>query len=157
VNVMGAHSAGGVLWFACIDDAGFVDIGNDYRVTVPSALESGEALERTREDLGRVLRRHRPDQVWLLMPEANYQASYNEFLPRVTVETLLVLACAAEDILLERKARGTIRKLLDVPRKGGLNTHSDVLGEKQTPNWGPNKRDIAAMTAAAAKKEVSGD
>lgn len=51
VRVFGAHSAGGVLWFACAGEDGFHDIGEDFRVAVPTALESGEALERTQEDL----------------------------------------------------------------------------------------------------------
>lgn len=157
MRVIGAHSAGGILWLACAEDDGFGDLGEDYRLTVPAALESGEALERAQEDIARVLRRHRPDEVWLLMPEANYQAAYSEFLPRATMETLLVLACAAEAIPVERKARGTIRSVLGLPRKGGLSTHSRAVGEKHAPHWGPNKRDLAAMTAAAARKEVIGD
>ena len=157
VKVFGAHSAGGVLWFACAGEDGFHDIGEDFRVAVPTALESGEALERTQEDLARVLRRHSPDDVWLLAPESSYQAGYSEFLPRATVETLLILACNAEGIPVERKARQTIRGLLALPRKGGLATHSDVVGEKFAPHWGPSKRDLAAMVALAAVKELSND
>lgn len=156
VKAFGAHSTGGVLWFACAGEDGFHDLGEDFRVAVPTALESGEALERTQEDLTRVLRRHGPDEVWLLSPESSYQAAYSEFLPRATVETLLVLACAAEGIPVERKARQTIRGILDLPRKGGLATHSDVVGVKFVPHWGPSKRDLAAMVALAAMKELGG-
>jgi hypothetical protein len=157
VKVFGAHSAGGVLWFACAGEDGFHDMGEDYRVAVPTALESGEALERTQEDLARVLRRHSPDEVWLLLPESNYESKYLEFLPRATVETLLVLACNSEGIPVERKARQTIKGLLGLTgQRGGLATHSAVVGEKFAPHWGPNKRDLAAMVALAAVKELGG-
>lgn len=157
-KVMGAHGAGSALWLACADDTGLLDVGDDYRLTVPSALESGEALERAQEDLARIVRRHAPDEVWILKAVSNYEGTYESFVPRVTLETLLVLASAGEGVPVQRVARPTVGKSLGLQgQKGGLEKHSNVLDVKQSPHWGPRKRDLAAMTAVAGVKELADD
>jgi hypothetical protein len=60
------------------------------------------------EEIGRVLVEVRPDDVGILMPEQTYKDSYKRIAPRVTLETLMRLACVRASIPVEllHRARG---------------------------------------------------
>jgi hypothetical protein len=156
MRVLGVHATSSTLWFACADNDGLIDIGADYRLELPKALESGDALVHAREDVQRIIRRHHVRRARLLSAEGTFKSTYSQFVPRITMETVVAFACAAEGIEFLRMARPTVRTHLGLPMTNKLKSYADRLGEQQTPNWGPDKRDLAAMVAVAGVKE-SGD
>lgn len=154
---LGVHGTAAGLWFSCVDEGDqVVEIGPDYHVTPPGALESGEALLRLTEDLRMLIKRHGVARVRLLdaEPSAHFKFTYQQLAPRVTLETVVAYACALEHIDFARVPRGHVRSVLGLPKTGALRTHAIAVAEKQGPNWGPDKRDLAVLTALAAHREA---
>jgi len=156
MRVLGVNATSSTLWLACADANGLRDIGDDYQLQLPKALETGQALARARDDFARVIRRYEIGRVRLLSAETTYKAGYGQFVPRITMETVVAFAAAGEDVDFLRLARPTVRSRLGLPKPGSLESHSGCLGEVQSPHW-KGKRDLAAMVAAAGLKEGHGD
>lgn len=157
MRVLGVHATSNTLWFACADSDGLVDIGKDYNLRLPKALETTDALVRARDDVGRIIHRYDVQRARLLSAENTFKSTYGELVPRITIETVVAFACAAEEIDFLRMARATVKVHLDLPKEKPLSFYADQLGEVQNPNWGPNKRDLAAMVATAGVREAGRD
>jgi hypothetical protein len=159
MRVLGVHATSNTLWLACADSNGLVDIGKDYRLTLPTALESGDALVRAQEDVQRIIGRYKVHRARLLSAEVSrqFKFTYTQLVPRITMETVVAFACAAAHIDFLRVSRASVRAQLNLPKKNALSSYADQLGEQQTPNWGPDMRDLAAMVATAGVKEAGED
>lgn len=159
MRVLGVHATSSTLWLACADADGPVDLGKDYKVTLPTALESGAALERARDAIARLIRTHEIDRVWLLSAEYSkrFKYTYNELVDRITMETVVAFAAASRDIEFRRVARKTARNVLGIPDENKMSAHASKVVTRQDPHWGPDKRDLAAMTALAGLKEGGRD
>ncbi len=151
MRVMGVHATASTLWLACADADGQAEIGSDYRVELPKALESGPALEGARDDISRIIARYDVGRVWLLSAEysSRFKYGYGELVDRITMETVVAFSAASRDVEFLRVARPTVRTRLGVPTGGKLHTHAESMVRRQDPHWGPGKRDLAAMTARA--------
>lgn len=156
MRVLGVNATSSTLWLACADADGLLDIGEDYQLQLPKALETGQALVRARDDFARIIRRYKVRRVRLLSAEATYKAGYGQFVPRITMETVVAFAAAAEDVDFLRLSRPTVRSRLDLPKAGSLESHSACLGQTQSPHW-KKKRDLAAMVAVAGVRAGDGD
>ena len=151
MRVLGVHATASTLWLACAGADGLVDIGADYKIELPKGLESGRALEGARDDIGRIIARYDVERVWLLSAEYSkrFKYTYSELVDRITMETVVAFAAASRAVEFLRLARPTVRNLLGVPTGDKMSSHADAVVERVTPNWGPDKRDLAAMTARA--------
>lgn len=155
-HFLGVHATSDTLWLACVDEHGAaVDLDEDYRRAVAKGLESGDALLELVADLVRVLRRHHVGQVRLLDAAVSdrFKYTYQELVPRVTVETIVAVACAQEGLPYRRMTRAKAQSLLGAPRSTKLHTLAEQFGHRVAPHWGPNKRDLALVVAVAARQD----
>lgn len=158
-HVLGVHATSDTLWLACVDETGTaVDIDGDYRRAVAKGLESGDALLELVADLGRVLRRHDVGQVRLLDAAASerFKYTYQVLVPRITVETIVAVACAQGSVPYRRMSRAKAQSLLGVSRSTKLHTVAEQFGSRTDTHWGPNKRDLALVVAVAAHRDSAG-
>jgi hypothetical protein len=99
-------------------------------------------------DIERVLAEVRPDQIRILMPEQTYKDSYARIAPRVTLETLVRLACVRAGLPVEMLHRASARSRLGLPRKGRLEDHIPKVAEPIGKYWNAG-RSLAAAAALA--------
>lgn len=157
VRALGVHAASDVLWFAAAEpDGTLIDLGNAYRLDLPKGLDTGQALIVARKDICRVLRAYDIGLVWLLSAEYDkrFKQGYHALVPRITMETVVAFAAAEEDVEFRRVARETVRSRLGYDSGKLQDIAVDLVPEKITPNWGPNKRDLAVATVLAALSEL---
>lgn len=157
---LGVHATSDTLWLACLDQSGAaVDISGDYRRIAAKGLESGDALLELVADIRRILRRYDVSAVRLLDANVSerFKYTYQALVPRITVETAVAIACAHEKVQYARMTRAKAGSLLDLPKGTKLHAIATQFGSRMTPHWGPDKRDLALVTAAAAYRDSPSD
>lgn len=142
-----------ILWLSVVDDKDQHVELSTYSIGLPKGVESNSALRTTQDRLAHLIRATSIERVRLLDAESNYKATYHSFVGRLTLETLLALAAAIEDVDFARMNRNRVRSILSLPKTKPLNEHAESVCEAVAPNWGPNKRDLASMTAIAGRRE----
>ena len=132
---------GRMLGVACSKEEVFLAVGSDgtliadehEKLVTAMVLEETERLQAMHDDVGRMLAEVRPNRVQILMPEQTYKDSYARIAPRVTLETLVRLACVRAGIPVEMLHRASARSRLGVPRRGKLEdlvaTVTDPVGK----------------------------
>lgn len=124
-------------------------VHNDHEKLMTAAvLEETERLQAMQADIERMLVEVRPDQVRILMPEQTYKDSYARLAPRVTLETLVRLACVRAGIPVEMLNRTSARSRLGVSRKGKLEDLMSAVTEPVGKYWKAG-RSLAAAAALA--------
>lgn len=144
VRNLGVNCSSSEVYLALADEQVVVD-GMTERLQPPVGLETGEALVEFVDSVTRVLRETRPDLVTVLLPE-RWSAVYTQHLNRATMETLVRLAAAQEEIPVQVLARATLRSRLGLPRKGKLDEHLDAAGPPVGTYW-TTGRGVAALAA----------
>ena len=85
------------------------------------------------------------------MPEQTYKDSYARIAPRVTLETLVRLACVRAGIPVEMLHRASARSRLGVPRRGKLEDLVATVTDPVGKYWNAG-RSLAAAAALAEEK-----
>jgi hypothetical protein len=139
------------VYLAVAEDGELLDEG-PQRLQVPAIHEQTARLRSFLDDFGRVLAEGKPDAVNILQPETIYEATYAEFAPKATLETLIRLACVDAGVDSELVHRATVRSGL-----GGRGKLDDLIGAKIKPvgkywNAGRKYAAAAAMTKRKGKK-----
>jgi hypothetical protein len=128
-------------------DGALVADGHE-KLTTAAVLEETERLTAMQTDIERMLAEVRPDRIRILMPEQTYNDSYARIAPRVTLETLMRLACVRAGLPVEMLHRASARSRLGVPRKGRLEDHMPQVTEPVGKYWKAG-RSLAAAAALA--------
>jgi hypothetical protein len=147
---------GRALGVACLKDEVLLAVASDgalvadghEKLTTAAVLEETERLSAMQTDIERVLAEVRPDQIRILMPEQTYKDSYARIAPRVTLETLVRLACVRAGLPVEMLHRASARSRLGLPRKGRLEDHIPKVAEPIGKYWNAG-RSLAAAAALA--------
>jgi hypothetical protein len=148
-----------MLGVACSKEEVFLAVSSDgslvadkhEKLATAKVLEETERLQAMYDDVGRMLAEVRPDRVQILMPEPTYKDSYVRIAPRVTLETLVRLACVRAGIPVEMLHRASARSRLGVPRRGRLEDLMAKVTEPVGKFWNAG-RSLAAAAALAGKK-----
>ena len=120
-------------------------VADDHeKLATAMVLEETERLQAMHEDIARMLVEVRPDRVRILMPEQTYKDSYARIAPRVTLETLVRLACVRAGIPVEMLHRASARSRLGFPRKGKLEAHMAEVAEPVGRYWNAGRSLAAA-------------
>jgi len=146
VRVLGVSCSSRETYLAVDDDGTILD-GLTERLQPSSGLEAGEGLTEFIDSVRRVLREVTPDRVAVLLPET-WSATYRQHLDRATLDTLVRVAAALEDVPLEVLARATVRARLNLPRRGPLDSHVGRVGSSVGRYWSAG-RGLAALAARA--------
>jgi hypothetical protein len=149
MSILGINVASNIAYLALVRDSAVVDI-EPTQLGLPSGLDEAPRLAEFQEEVLRVLEQLDASRVRVLGAETTYSASYNAFLPRITLETLILVAAAQRDG--QRMSRAKCRSLLGLPRRGSLASHADTVTPAVGPAW-RNKRDLAALVALAADRQ----
>jgi hypothetical protein len=147
---------GRALGVACFKDEILLAVASDgalvadghEKLTTAAVLEETERLTAMQADIERMLAEVRPDHVRILMPEQTYKDSYGRIAPRVTLETLMRLACVRGGLPVEMLHRASARSRLGVPRRGKLEDHMPQVTEPVGRYWNAG-RSLAAAAALA--------
>ena len=150
---------GRVLGVACFKDEILMAVASDgtlvadrhEKLTTAAVLEETERLVAMQTDLERMLAEVRPERIRILMPEQTYKDSYSRMAPRVTLETLVRLACIRAGLPVEMLHRVSARSRLGVPRKGKLESHISDVTEPVGKYWNAG-RNLAAAAALAEEE-----
>jgi hypothetical protein len=150
---------GRVLGVACSKEEAFLALALDgaliadihEKLVTARVLEETERLQAMQDDVGRVLAEVRPDRVQILLPEQTYKDSYARIAPRVTIETLVRLACVRAEIPVETLHRASARSRLGLPRSGKLEDHIGSVTEPVGKYWNAG-RNLAAAAALAKEQ-----
>jgi len=92
-------------------------------------------------------------RVRVLDAETTSRGTYASLVPRIAMETAVLLGATAAGVDAARLTRKRVRSLLGLPTGGPLR---DLVGDqlvKSGKHWGPDKRDVAALAALAAAAE----
>jgi hypothetical protein len=133
-------------------DDGALVIANPQRLEAPPILEDAERLPGFLASFRHVLAEVQPDVVRILQPEQTYKAPYSEFAPKITLETLVRLACQEARVPVEVLHRSTARSRLGFEQKGALDKRIRENIEPVGKYWGEG-RHYAAVAALAEEKK----
>ncbi len=122
------------------------------RITTPVGLEEHARLWALLGDVERAIDVIKPEKVVVLPPEQTYQAAHSQFSPRIARETIVRMGAHRKGIGIEVLARATVKARLDLPRKGGLETHLDTAFPEAVGKYWRSGRGLAAMAAAAGER-----
>lgn len=151
-----------VLGVNCSTDCAYLAVveGGELRsgavelVSAPALGESSDQLLAVRDEVARVLGEVGAEKVVLLKPESSKltKRTHSEYVPRITLETLVRIAAAEAGLSIELLSRPTLRSRLELPSEGKLVTHvSARIPEKVGSNWG-EERQLAALAALAGEE-----
>jgi hypothetical protein len=133
-------------------DGEIVD-GLTEKLPAPALLEQTERLQAMLDDLAIVLAEVKPDAVRILMPEQTYDDLYGRIAPRVTLETLVRLACDRAEVPVEMLYRSSARARLGMPRGGKFAAHiPSTVGAPVGKYWNAG-RNLAAAAALADRND----
>lgn len=153
MRTLGVHGAGECLYMSVADDGLVVDV-QPYTFHEPTGLPAMRRLAVLRDDAYKTLTSLGVERVRILDAEATYSTRIAAVHQRIALETILALSAAEAGIDCARLSRPKARSLLSLPMKGELvGLVGDVTG-KVGGQWSPRKRDLAAMAAIAASREV---
>ncbi len=150
-RVLGINVAGSTAYLALCDDA---EITNDKpeKLVAPDGLAADSGTLAFLDDIGRVLGQLRVERVRVLDPEPTYSTSVQSVVPRITIETLFLLAAWQRGLDAGRISRARIRSLLDLGRSGSLSSLAASVTKPVGSSW-TGKRDLAALAALAGGRE----
>jgi hypothetical protein len=149
-RVLGVTCFKNEVLLALASDGTLVADGHE-KLTTAAVLEETERLLAMQTDVERMLAEVRPERVRILMPEQTYKDSYSRIAPRVTLETLVRLACVRAGLPVEMLHRASARSRLGVPRKGKLEAHMSDVTEPVGKYWNTG-RSLAAAAALAEEE-----
>ena len=147
-RVLGINCTTSVAYLALAEDQQIAS-GLTERLNPPVGLEAGEALLEFVDSAQRALREMKPARVELLLPE-RWQATYHEHVPRATLEALIRVAAAREQVWIEILPRPTLRTRLHLSKKDKLEVHLPRAGPVVGRYWGAG-RGLAALAALAGE------
>ena len=149
MRVLGVNGSGPDLWVALYGDDG-PESTDPVKLSLPDGTEGGYALNSFRTTVEHTLREWSPEIIVILNPRSpTGDPPWRRALPRISAETMLVLAATACDIPVERVAPGSIQSKLALGKSGGLREHAKkLLPVKVGTHWA-GKRDLAALAAAS--------
>jgi hypothetical protein len=151
MRALGVNCDPHAAYVAVVED-GAVVTGLPERLIPPSGLELGgrllEFVDEVRRDFGQMA----PERIGLLLPESNARKqAYGTIMPRVTIEAMVRVAAAQEEIPLDLVARPTVRSRLGLPRAGSLDDHlAQAVGSSVGRYW-TTGRGLAALVARAVE------
>jgi hypothetical protein len=119
-RTLGVACRSGEILYAIAEEGEVIEDALHEKHVAAALLEESERLEGTLADVERLLHEVRPDTVRLLLPEQTYEDSYTRIAPRVTLETLVRLACVRCAIPIELLYRNSARARLGLPSSGNL-------------------------------------
>jgi hypothetical protein len=146
-----------VLGVTCSPKSAFLSLAEDQaivaagvsRIDVASQYEASEEMLSTLDEIRRALEGLRPDRVVVLKPELNQRMTYDQFGPRIALETLVRLATVQAHAEIEVMARPTVRSRLGLSKSGSLASRvAEVVPDPVGKYWREG-RGIAALAALA--------
>ncbi len=149
MKVLGVNASGADLWVALYGDGG-PEPTDPVKLSLPAGPEGGYALNAFRTTVGHTLSEWSPDLIVILSPRSPQgDPAWKLALPRVTAETMLILAATDCNIDVNRVSQSQVRKNLSIAKEGGLRDHAkSLLPVKVGTHW-TGKRDLAALAAAS--------
>lgn len=150
VRTLGVNVKSDVAYLAVAEGSSILDL-DPGQLRLPAGVEESQRLTVFQEEVRRLLESLSIARVCVLAPEVIYSADYKTFLPRITIETLIL--AAAVHRYGERMSRARCRSLLGLPRGGTLVSHVGSITPQVGKMW-KDKRDLAALAALACAKEA---
>jgi hypothetical protein len=120
VRVLGVNVSAEVAYLAVAQDTSILDL-QPYSITLPSGIEEARRLTEFQQEVTRLLESLSISKVYVLEPESQYNASYKAFVPRISLETLIL--ASAYNRRGQRLSRSKCRSLLGIPKSGSLAEH----------------------------------
>jgi hypothetical protein len=150
VRILGINVKADTAYLAVAEDSKIIDLGPG-QLTLPSGVEESHRLAVFQDEVRRLLESMEISKVYVLEAEVTYTASYKAFLPRITLETLILTAA---DNYGQRMTRARCRSFLDLPKSGPLASHVESVSPQVGKAW-REKRGLAALAALAGQKEMN--
>ncbi len=149
VKVLGVNPSKGDLWVALYGDHG-PELTDPVKLSLHDGPEGGYALSAFRTTAKHTLSQWSPDLIVILNSNSPQGGvPWSSALPRVSAETMLVLAATDCNMRILRITHAQVRKGLSIDRTGGLREHAKrLLPDKVGTHWA-GKRDLAALAAAS--------
>ena len=148
---MGVTCEAGRINVAAVEDGEVVD-GVVERIPAPAGLEEHDRLWAVHDEVIRAIKQINPEKIVILGAEGQYTASHKAFTPRIALETVVRLAGSKEDVAVELLSRPTVRSRLDLPKRGGLDSHLNQVIAKPVGRYWTAGRGLAAMAALAGEQ-----
>lgn len=149
MRTLGVNVRSNIAYLAVAEGSSIQDL-EPGQLRLPDGIEEARRLVVFQEEVRRLLESMSISKVGVLEPEVTFAASYKKFLPRITLETLILAAAA--DRSGQRISRARCRSLLGLPRSGPLVGHVDSITQPVGTAW-RDKRDLAALTALAYERD----
>lgn len=144
---LGVNCSGTYVFVALAIDGILVDVRSSSRLSWPAGSGDAERLQEMLDDLKTMLSELGPETVELLLPEGKGpSSSHRQLTPRISLETLLRLACVQLGIDVELLSRPTLRSRLGLPKKGTLSDHVEAALDPVGPYW-TTGRSLASAAA----------
>ncbi|ART74156.1 hypothetical protein BTO20_36290 [Mycobacterium dioxanotrophicus] len=142
---MGINVAGAVAYCAILDgDA--IEESEPFKLMVPPGMAGSEGLSELANAVELLIRERAITRIVIVSPENNYSDTYAALVPRIAIETAILIAGARAQVPTARLSRPDVRSKLGLPQSGQLSTHSALVLPVVGKHWS-KKRDIAALGA----------
>lgn len=152
MRTLGVNGGADTLFLAVAEDDEVVDV-KPYTFSEPVGLPAVLRLPALRNEAVKLVRSLAVERVRILDPETSWSTPAVLVRSRFALETLLALGAADAAVDCERLSRGSVRALLDLPKKGPLHTLVPQVTPKVGGQWKPRMRDLAALAALAAERQ----
>lgn len=149
-RVLGIECKKQEVYLALAYDGRLLD-DEPQRLDVPAVHEETQRLRAFLGDFGRLLAEVGPDEVRILQPETNYEATYAQLAPKAALETLIRLACVEADIPASLVHRATLRS-----RLGGTGKLDERIAAQIEPvgkYWNVGRKYAAAAALISKGKK----
>ncbi|EIU06453.1 hypothetical protein MA5S0921_5346 [Mycobacteroides abscessus 5S-0921] len=146
---MGINVAKTTVYCALVAEGALIET-EPFKLEVTAGLSDSARLRELADDVERLVDEHTLGGIVVVSSENIYKQPYASLVPRISIETAILIGGARAGILSERASRPDIRAKLGLPKSGQLSDHSRVYFPGGGKLW-PNKRDIAALGAASRR------
>ena len=147
-RTLGASCKAEEVFLAVAADGALVADAHE-KLVLSAGVDENARVDSALRDIKRTLTEVAPDRVRVLLPEQTYKNSYGRIAPRVTLETLIRVACAEQDVPLEMLKRPTARSRLGASRGGNFEqATAQAVGPPVGSYWAAG-RNLAAAAALA--------
>jgi hypothetical protein len=151
MTTLGVNVASNVAYIALADGTVVLDT-DPPQLDLPGGMDAANRLAEFSSEVLRVFEQLDVTRIRILDAESLYRGTYQSLLPRITIETVILVAAAKRDG--QRMSRAKCRSLLNLPKQGTLSSLVDQVTPSAGSAW-RNKRDLAALAALAGEQEVS--
>ncbi|TGD84674.1 hypothetical protein BayCH28_25115 [Mycolicibacterium sp. CH28] len=143
--VLGINVAGAVAYCAILEGGSIIE-SEPFKLEATPGMSVSAGLNALANDVELLVSERAITRIVIVGPENSYKGTYVALVPRIGVETAILIAGARTAVPTERLSRPDVRSKLGLPMAGKLKDLSREVLPEAGKLW-TDKRDIAALGA----------